>query len=291
MFLFWGRYLRRHEQIGTAFHVVLFVASPVAAVCLYRLAVATLHGTERKPFTWKTILTSRRGYLTIGLAVSAGVLFGLVSRGATGSISADLDGAEVSQKKSTWGGKEDQNSDSVIGAQLHRANLRQASAIGAFFAGADLSAADLARANLMSANLARADLSFAYLIGAKLDLADLRLADLIGARLEGAALRAADLSGADLDGADLNSAELGYADMTYGADLTYSDFRHTKNLKPEQVKLAEHWDKAFYDCEIIEALRLPLDNNVKLFEELHKDKEHQSKQGAKPPEPCPSPKQ
>ena len=50
MLLFWGRYLRRHESTGTTFHVVLLVISLVAAVCLYRLAVATLRGTERKPF-------------------------------------------------------------------------------------------------------------------------------------------------------------------------------------------------------------------------------------------------
>jgi hypothetical protein len=48
MFLFWGRYLRRHEQIGTVFHVSLFIISSVAAVSLYRLAIATLCGVERE---------------------------------------------------------------------------------------------------------------------------------------------------------------------------------------------------------------------------------------------------
>ena len=76
--------------------------------------------------------------------------------------------------------------------------------------------------------------------------------------------------------------------MTYGADLTYSDFRNAKNLKPEQVKLAEHWDKAFYDCEIIKALSLSLDNNVRLFKE-RRDKDPQFNQSEQPPEPCPSP--
>src|ERR1019366_5304046 len=235
----------------------------------------------------KGALTSRRGYLMVGFAVVAGVALG--SLGPIG-IPADLDGAEVSQKKSTWSREKDQNSDSVIGARLHLANLQSASAIGAFFAGADLSAADLTGANLMSANLARADLSFAHLVDAGLDFADLRLAKLTGAHLNGARLSAADLSGANLWGADLNGARLGYADIpSYGADLTYSDFRDAKNLKPEQVKLAQHWDKAFYDCKIIEALHLPLDNNVKLFEELHKDKEPQPNQDQRPPEACPSP--
>ncbi len=75
LLLFWGRYLRRHESIGTAFHVALFVVSLVAGVCLYRLALTTLHGDERRPFTLKGSLgpftwrgTSRRRRLLAGLA-------------------------------------------------------------------------------------------------------------------------------------------------------------------------------------------------------------------------------
>jgi hypothetical protein len=82
MFLFWGRYLRRHERLGTTFHVVLLVISIVAAVFLYRLAVATLRGAVRTPFTWKKVLTSRRSYETAAFACTAGVLLGLVSFGA-----------------------------------------------------------------------------------------------------------------------------------------------------------------------------------------------------------------
>src|SRR5271166_6061773 len=115
MLLFWGRYLRRHEQLGTMFHVVLLVISLVAAVCLYRLAVATLRGSERKPPTWKGTLTSRRGYLTAASTVAAGVLLSSVSWetrwAAPDSLVpsamvligyrpfANLSGAEVSQKK------------------------------------------------------------------------------------------------------------------------------------------------------------------------------------------------
>ena len=447
MFLFWGRYLRRHEQIGTAFHVVLLVLSIVAAVCLYRLAVATLRGAERKGFAWKRTLTSRRTYQTAAIAVAAGIVFGLVSVGAIRGVRLDkpifgiqmprsekqwedlpempwekwwekakadgrwtwvpramalignppfanLDGAEVSQKKPNWTSKKTDNDnddlDSVIRAQLRGANLRYASAERAFFAGADLDEADLtgadlggaklsiadlwdanltfanlSRADLSHANLSRADLSGANLIDTDLTEADLKDADLthailVSARLSGANLTEADLtearlsdanltkadltdanlteadltdanlsgaylsdanlsgaylsgadlthanlSGADLShanlvGADLSGAELGAADLSDTilavADLTSSDFRSTlfdENTKvnPEAVKRAQHWDKAFYDCEMIEALHLPLDNNVKLFEELPKDQQDRYKIEGQPPEPCPPPKQ
>ena len=71
MFLFWGRYLRRHEWIGTTFHVVLLVIALVAALSLYRLAVATLRGDARKPFPWERFTwkgSSRRLRLTVALA-------------------------------------------------------------------------------------------------------------------------------------------------------------------------------------------------------------------------------
>ena len=88
--LFWGRYLRRHEQTGTTYHVVLLVISVVSAVCLYRLATATLRGAERVPFTWRSALMSRRGYLMVTLASVAGVLFGLISWGALRGVRSAL---------------------------------------------------------------------------------------------------------------------------------------------------------------------------------------------------------
>jgi uncharacterized protein YjbI with pentapeptide repeats len=82
MFLFWGRYLpRTWTGVGTTFHVVFLVISLTAALCLYRLAVATLRGAEREPFQWKGMLTSRRGYQTAAFAATVGMLFGVVSWG------------------------------------------------------------------------------------------------------------------------------------------------------------------------------------------------------------------
>ena len=103
-------------------------------------------------------------------------------------------------------------------------------------------------------------------------------------------LSGADLSGANLNGANLSDTKLGVADLT-SSDFRSGDYEITK-VNPEAVKRAQHWDKAFYDCKIIEALHLPLDNNVKLFDELPKDQQDRYKIDEKPPEPCPaSPKQ
>jgi uncharacterized protein YjbI with pentapeptide repeats len=371
MLLFWGRYLRRHEWIGTTFHVVLLIISLVAAVCLYRLAVATLRGAERRPFTWKwsslrgrlrrptwkgsscrsrllAVLgvpivlgamlvppshfevmalllisyvfywfvvaivrlyqlaaaplrgtdrkpfawkaapRSRRGYLTAGFAIIAEVLFGLVSWGArsgvrsgkpvfgirpqsefywpaaTGGLHtwvpramallgdppfANLDGAEVSQKKLTWSREKRKDLDSVNGAQLSGADLRYASAEGAFFADANLHRVDLTGADLTAADLNNADLGFANLTGARLSGADLSGANLIGADLSEEYLSGADLAGAQLD----------------GTDLTYRDFRGVRNLDPKAVKRARNWVMAFYDDEMLKTLGLPPDHNYEIY--------------------------
>ena len=100
---------------------------------------------------------------------------------------ANLENAEVSQKKSNWS-KNDKGLDSVAGAQLQGASLRYALAAGAFLVGANL--------------------SHAHLGGAYLRVANLSVADLSGANLSRADLSGADLSDADLRGADLSDADI-----------------------------------------------------------------------------------
>ena len=53
---------------------------------LYRLAIATLRGLDRKPFAWKRALTNRQSYQTAALTVAAGLLLGLVSWGLDGEF-------------------------------------------------------------------------------------------------------------------------------------------------------------------------------------------------------------
>ena len=126
----------------------------------------------------------------------------------------------------------------LIGADLTRANLREAVLADAHLRGANLREAVLADAhlrganldgaNLDGANLTHADLTGANLTHARLTDANLRMANLTNARLvganlgwdiEGMNLTAADLYGANLTGADLTGADLTGADLT-GARLT-----------------------------------------------------------------------
>lgn len=369
MFLFWARYLPRQDKIWTTFHVVLLAISMTAALCLYRLAIATLRGVGRRPFRWWGLLTSRRGYQTAAFAVAVGALFGMISWGARWGVPsntrilgipltlytdnageetgyptwvprlmaligyspfANLENAEVSEKKSTWS-KNDKNLDSVLGARLQRANLRYALGKAAFFAGADLSYADLSGADLSDAQLDSADLTHAQLTDASLfdahlsyadlGVADLRGVVLIGANLRGAKmqnanlngadltrtdlvgtdlrsadltdayltgaqlghadLRRAELGGAELSGADLSGAQLGLADLSganlQNAALTYSDFRRA-HLNLKTVKHALDWDKAFYDDDLLKALKLPPDHNDKLAAQQKKEKTKQDLQ-------------
>ena len=90
------------------------------------------------------------------------------------------------------------DSDSLCGAYLRGADLRDADLRDADLRGADLCDADLRDADLSGAYLRDADLSGAYLHGAYLR----------GANLGGADLRDANLGGADLRDADLRDAYL-----------------------------------------------------------------------------------
>jgi hypothetical protein len=99
MVLFWGRYLRRHEPVGTMLHVVLLSVSLVAGIALYRLAVATLKGASRMPFRWRNALRSRRGCQTVFSGVAGVILFGLVSWGAIWGVASGW-----SKEPHTWVG-------------------------------------------------------------------------------------------------------------------------------------------------------------------------------------------
>jgi hypothetical protein len=230
--------------------VVLLAVSLVSAVCLYRLAVATLRGAERNPFTWKRAVTSPRAYLTSALSVAVGVLFGLVSWAAIAGVRpsddaywentyrfrtwvprslaiigcppfANLNDAEVSLKKPGWSEKNAKDVDFVMGAQLYGTDLRYALAEGAF-----LDYANLTRARLRGAHLTRA-----YLRGAYLEFADLSETDLTDADLRNAHMRFANLNDAHYPDTDLS-----------GADL-----RDAKGLGQGEVMMALNWKQAFYD--------------------------------------------
>ena len=97
-------------------------------------------------------------------------------------------------------------SDTLVGADLHGADLTDAN-----LKGADLTDANLRYANLFGANLFEANLRYANLIGA-----DLLNADLRGADLRFADLTDADFTDANLKGAILTGANLGNTRLPFG---------------------------------------------------------------------------
>ena len=241
IFLFWVRYLRRHEWFGTIFHIVILTVTLLSAWCLTRLAVATLRRTERPPFHWKLILTNPRTLLTSLITLAGLSLFGVVSFGAIRGDSpietlkgrldvaklrtitfipavmsligyhpfADLSGQDISVKEANWTGKPDEESTSVRPAKLKGWDLRNARMESAYLVGADLSNANLTNVFLVNANLKWVQLSYAKLAGANFYNADLEGANLENVNRSSVDQRPVNLSpGPILRGANLTEANL-----------------------------------------------------------------------------------
>lgn len=250
IFLFWARYLRRHEWHGTIFHIVTLTVTFLSAWCLTKLAFATLRRTERSPFRWKLILTNPRMYV-ISLVILAGLsLLGVVSLGAIrGNCNEDkpnhcpldvdklststlipallsligyhpfpdLSDQDISVKGTNWTDKPDDPDDesrSVRPAKLKGWDLRNARMESVFLVGADLSNANLTNAVLVNANLRRVQLSDAKLAGANFFDADLR-----GANLE----PVKPSRGPNLTGANTERVKLGPGPNLTGANLSQAN--------------------------------------------------------------------
>lgn len=256
MFLFWGRFLPRQDRTGTTFHVVLLTISVMAALRLYRLAVATLRGADRKPFGWTATMKSYEGYRIVAIGLLVLTLFETLSWGARWGVPPNaslpdaraldegwlgqgkelamrvprlmafvgyspfphLARADISQKKSTWG-RRDRDSDAVIGVNLEGASLRFADLSGAFLFGASLHNADLAGADLTGADLSNADLQGSHLAGAHLAGVVLDGSQLTGVDLTEDFMENASLAGADLTDAVLTRIHLMGADLS-GAHMS-----------------------------------------------------------------------
>jgi len=263
IFLFWARYLRRHEWYGTIFHIVALAVTLLSALGLTRLAMATLERTERPPFQWKLILTNRRVRLISLIALAGLCLLGIVSLGAIrgncdqdipnhchldvaklststlipGLMSligyhpfADLSGQDISVKEANWTDKPDEEATSVRPAKLKGWDLRNARMESAFLVRADLSNANLTHVSFVNANLRWAQLPDAKLAGANFYDADLRSANLRRVDLNHSFLRGANLTEAELGEAVLKDtclidAHLRDADLA-GSALINSDLSH-----------------------------------------------------------------
>jgi uncharacterized protein YjbI with pentapeptide repeats len=254
LFLFWGRYLPRHDFRWTTLQVALLAVSIMAAVFLYRLAAATLRGAERVSFTCKGALKDPRAYAAIGTFAVAGIAFMLVSVGAIRGVPPPA-GQSPWWSTEPWQPRLGKGPSGRWGwvpraMELVRyspfANLRDADVSikptnwtgndekkldlvkGAELAGADLRYADAAGAFLAKANFEPAGgISDTRIEGANLGYSDLRQARLVRAHLNAARLVFAHLNGAHLNGAYLIGAYLGWAHLDHaeldGADLTGAD--------------------------------------------------------------------
>ena len=259
LFLFWIRYLFRHDPAVTHLQLFVLFAAIVLSFILDRLAAATLSGKQKKESPWKAMFRdlSMRTLTGGGLAVLvAFFLFWSASNDAIGSdgllshlLAANFVSTDVSIKPEyrKWQ-KQDEPTlmNMVRGASLKGTNLRYTHAMGAFLAKADLRQADLRGADLVESDLQSANLQWAFLEGASLWNADLQRAN-----LQGAALQGVSLAGADLQGADLRSAQ---------------------GLTVAQVKAADHWQLAFYSEDFLKELNLPPDHNAKLEASLQTGK-------------------
>ena len=127
------------------------------------------------------------------------------------------------------------DAETLRGAFLTEANLRNANLNGAFLNGA----------NLRNANLNGADLQGADLRGADLSCSDMCGADLRNARLNEANLSHTDMTGADLTGANLNNANLS------GAYLRSSHIQNTSLLYANLFGASIEWSSHELIAEIL----------------------------------------
>ena len=261
LLLFWGRYLVRHESIGTAFQAIACAAAITSAIFLYRLARNTLRGVERRPFLWLLAISQ----LTwVAPVATVGILAASLIVASFGSIRGVRSGNLIDNYWPDQAGP--------------RSWLPKAMALFRFSPFADLRAAELSvkPANGLSDNgkekqtvkgiqLSATDLQFAdmrasFLRNSILTDANLQYADLLGADLEQAGMVGIDLKGASLANANLRGASLVRA-ILEGADIKYAHFEGAQGLTADQLRSADSWCEAFYDDAQIRMLGLPAHNN------------------------------
>lgn len=273
--LFWLRYLRRHDWIGTVLHIVVLVGAIAAGVILYRLAVSTLRGQRRNPVPLKNLFTQTATFVrALWIALLAAMIY-ILSLGAIEGVPpeyeiaggeksliqadvtptdvrrwvprllqalgnksfADLREVDVSTRLQNWKGQEEDELTMVKRGRLRGANLRFADATRGFLVGADLSRANLQGSYLFHANLRRAELTWADLKESFAYEADLQGANLQNADLRGVDFTGANLSGANLKGARLDNANLENSNLNK-TNLSGTSLTTVKGLTAEQIAIA-----------------------------------------------------
>jgi hypothetical protein len=277
--LFWARYLRRHELVGSVAHSLLLAIAASSAVLFYALAGATLRGEKPKPFRWLATWHDCRAWKVVSISTALLSLLVLVSVGAIYGIRWGERGHDW------WPAKGDVRSPSIWGT-YPRGWVPAAMRLFGWSPFADLSGADLSAnppsgkdsggkastiqgprldgINLRFADLRGTTLSGTVLAGAQLEWTDLLASHLSSSDLEGAHLEYSDLLGSDLraanmTGAHLNGADLSQADLT-SAELQFADFQGALGINGDMLTKAHNWCNAFYDPGVNSLLRLPADN-------------------------------
>ena len=94
LILFWGRYLRRHDLIGTTLHCVLTAICITAAIFMYLLAAATLRGDSRRRFVWTAALLQLRAWRPAVVVLLSGIALVSVSLGAIDGVRLGVAGRD-----------------------------------------------------------------------------------------------------------------------------------------------------------------------------------------------------
>ncbi len=273
--IFWLRYLRRHDWIGTSLHIVVVTVTVSAAILLYRLATATLAGRREAPLSIKQTLASGRSYRRAVWMSALAAAFTAFSWGAIRGIPPDfesmVDGGsligadvspwdarrwvprllrqtgyntfanlrevEISSRLSNWKGAGADEIHMVKRGQLRGADIRFADATRVFLVGADMTRANLQGIYFYNAALRHADLMWADLREAFLYEADLQHANLRNADLRAADLSRSNLAGASLKGARLDGTNFEEAVLTK-TDLSGANLSAAKGLTLRQLEAA-----------------------------------------------------
>lgn len=261
LFLFWLRYLTRHEWLGTVLHILVLCGSVGAGLAFYRLAVATLGQDDKKLRWWLGPWRDRRTLSGCVALVTLGLILLLFSSAAIEGVPpdryapeqtvawdvphhlpldprrcvpwalerigcrpfADFREADVSTKPASWSGALPEGDGPKAPPLPDEVNQVK----GAYLKGRDLRYATGFRAFLVKANLEGADLRGADLWNADLRGADLGRANLARAHLGSARLDEARMPRANCEGTYLNKAYLRKANLR-GAILRGADLRGAK---------------------------------------------------------------
>jgi uncharacterized protein YjbI with pentapeptide repeats len=250
LLVLWGRYLPRHDWLGTTLLSGLSIAAIGSGILFYRAAMATLRREVAPPLSWRQYIKNKTGLKRAASVVGMSAVFFGFSFGAIHGIpyipklpahSASLDARlwvprlmeavgnspfadfveeNLSAKPQNWVEKKDDKSNLglIKGARLKNANLTYARARSAFLVKADLReanlfGADLRGADLRQANLQNATLNYAQMGDTKLDGAILTGAEFQGVTLQGYRFEGNDLQGVDFQDALLQQINFGDANL------------------------------------------------------------------------------